>query len=95
LLTEKAARDAYDRLASTKFDEHKCDTVVPPVQEQHGYPRFAERARALILRGFLPKTAVEVALNELEFEFRNDPKAMAEAQRNAEEFLQKLRKGLI
>lgn len=95
LLTERSARDAYDRLASAKFDEHECYAAASPVQERAGYRRFAKRARALIQRGFLPKTAVEVTLYELEFESRNDAKAMAEAQRNAEEFLHQIRKRSI
>lgn len=93
LLTEKAAKDAYDRLASANFKTHTCETVGPPAKERSGY--LAERARILIMRGLLPKAAVEVTLHELEFEFRSDPKAMAEARHDAEEFLQKIRKGEI
>jgi Zn-finger protein len=93
-LSEKEARDAYDRLAAAKFAEHNCEecSLVP---EQSATSTVADRARILVMRGYTPKVAVEIVLYELEFEHRNDPGFMAKARVEAEEFLHRIRKGLI
>jgi len=96
LLTSKDARDAYDRLAAGKFDGHSCESEpAAPAAKQHVEGPFAERVRGLIARGFKPKVAIELALHEIEFEFRNSPKIVEKARVDAEEFLQKIGKGLI
>jgi hypothetical protein len=94
LLTGKEARDAYDRLASAKFGDHDCKeySALPVQSSMSG---FTERARTLIMRGYKPKIAVEIVLHELEFEHRNNPEALAKARGDAEEFLARIRKGLI
>ena len=90
------AKDAYDRLASTRFREHECETEKsPPAAPPNAGPTFADRARLLIMRGFKPKDAVEVVLKEIALTCRNEPEAMEKARSAAEDFLQKIRKGLI
>lgn len=94
LLTDPQAKSAFDRLASAKFRSHDC--------AQHG-PRaapmdadsFADRARKLVLRGFKPKDAAEITLQEIVFESRNDPHVVEKAQQDAEDFLRRVKEGLI
>jgi hypothetical protein len=94
LLTDQDAKSAYDRLASSQFKEHNCAA--------HGQPAivadpesFTARARKLVTRGFKPKDAVEITLQELRFENRNNPAAIKKAQEDAEDFLRHVRDGLI
>lgn len=90
------AKDAYDRLAAAKFRDHKCEAEAPaPVPKQDTGPTFADRARTLIKGGYKPKDAVEVVLQETALEHRNEPNVMAKAREDAEDFLLKVRKGLI
>lgn len=56
---------------------------------------FAERARRIIKRGYTPKVAVELALHEIESEDGSNPWIMKKARIDAEEFLLKVRGGLI
>ena len=97
-LTGEEAKDAYDRLAAAKFRDHKCeaDTHVPatPNSGPTG-PTFADRARMLIKGGVKPKDAVEVVLQETELEHRNNPAAIEKTRLDAQDFLLKIRKGLI
>lgn len=96
LLGDKDARDAYDRLAAAKFREHECTTQgssAAPVKNEG--PTFAERARALIRSGYRPKVAVELVMQEIALEHRNDPRLMEKAKQDADDFLLKIRKGLI
>jgi hypothetical protein len=99
LLSGQEAKGAYDRLATSKFNEHKCwaGTGVSAAEQEKldaGSP-VAERARTLIKRGYTPKVAVELVLHEMEFEHINNPKMMEKARADAEAFLLKVRKGLI
>ena len=82
LLTGKEARDAYDRLASAKFREHTCEsqTAAPTFKPSTG-PTFADRASTLIRRGYKPKDAVELILQEIALESRNNPLVMKKAVR--------------
>jgi hypothetical protein len=98
LLSGEEAMAAYDRLAAAKFREHKCEAqTTPPVKQlpKQDATGFADRARALIKRGYRPKVAVELALQEIEMEFGHKPSAMDKARADAEEFLSKVSKGLI
>ena len=101
LLSGGEARDAYDRLAAVKFREHKCEaetSLSAAKRETKGSAAdtaFADRARVLIKRGYTPKVAVELVLQETEVEHRNDPRIMERARADAEDFLQRARKGLI
>lgn len=99
LLGGEEAMGAYDRLAAAKFKDHKCEgnasastakNEVKPVDNS-----FAERAQALIKRGYKPKVAVDLVLQEIEMEFGHKPSLMEKARTDAEDFLQRVRKGLI
>lgn len=88
---------AYDRLAAAKFKDHKCETE-PSAPRKDAKPvdnSFAERAQALIKRGYKPKIAVDLVLQEIDMEFGHKPAIMEKARADAEDFLQRMRKGLI
>lgn len=94
MLTNQDAKSAYDRLASSKFQEHDCTA--------HGEPAvladtesFAARARKLVTRGFKPKDAAQITLQEIVFENRNDPNVAKKAETDAEDFLRRVKDGLI
>jgi len=100
LLSREDARGAYDRLATVKFREHKCEAKDSLPEAEQGIrrdaePTFAERARKLISRGYKPKDAVELVIQETALEHRNEPKIMERARTDAEDFLLKVRRGLI
>ena len=100
LLTGREAKAAYDRLAAVKFREHLCEaeTSLPAVKQEFtpdADPTFAERARKLIAQGYKPKDAVELVVEETALENRNDPRIIEKARADAEDFLLKVRKGLI
>jgi len=100
LLRGEEAKGAYDRLAAVKFREHSCEPDTRLSSEKQGTTQYADtaftdRVRKLIKRGYTPKVAVELALQETEVEYRNDPRIMEKARADAEDFLQKARKGLI
>ncbi len=91
---------AYDRLAAVKFREHKCEpetsfSADKEVTKRDADNAFAERARMLIKRGYRPKVAVDLVLHETEIEHRNDRRIMEKAHADAEDFLLRVRKGLI
>lgn len=96
MLGGKEAKDAYDRLAAAKFREHTCEAQAgsPAVKQKSG-PTFADRAGKLIRGGYKPKDAVELVVQEIALEHRNDPAVIEKARADAEEFLLKVRKGLI
>jgi hypothetical protein len=100
LLSGEEAKGAYDRLAAGKFREHKCEAM-SVLSAENQEPKwdadnaFAERARMLIKRGYTPKVAVELVLHETEIEHRNDSRMMEKAHADAEDFLLRIRKGLI
>ncbi len=94
LLTNPEAKSAYDRLALSQFQSHDCLA--------HGKPAivtdsesFTERARKLVNRGFKPKDAADITLQEITFENRSDPYAAKKAQQDAEDFLRHVKEGLI
>ena len=100
LLTGEEAMGAYHRLAAVKFREHHCEAETSPPASKQEIKRdadttFAERARMLIRRGYKPKDAVDFVLQETEIEQGNDPGTMEKARADAEEFLLKVRSGLI
>ena len=100
LLGGEEAKSAYDRLAAGKFREHKCEAGASPFaveQEtrQDSSALLAERARALIKRGYTPKVAVELVLHEMEFEHGSNSRLMEKARADGEDFLLRVRKGLI
>lgn len=92
LLSDPEAKSAYDRLARAKFDEHEC--AAHPKMAAGAEDSFTTRARKLISRGYKPKDAVELVLEEIMLEYRNEPKKVEKARADAQEFLSDLRKGL-
>lgn len=100
LLSGEDATAAYDRLAAAKFREHNCEGLYgPPAAKQETKREldnsFAERAQMLIKHGYRPKVAVELVLQEKELEYGNNPARMERARADAEDFLLRIRKGLI
>jgi hypothetical protein len=98
LLAGEDAMAAYDRLAAAKFQEHQCEAASAPAKleiKPEPDSAFAARARLLIKRGYKPKVAVELVLQEKELECLNDPAGMQKARAEAEDFLLRIRKGLI
>ena len=94
LLSASDAKSAYDRLASGKFQEHDCS--------EHGAPTyvpdadsFVERARKLVVRGFKPKDAADLTLQEITLEYRNDAAKLERARADAADFLRRVKDGLI
>jgi len=94
LLSDTEARAAFDRVAAKRFEDHIC--------ADHGMraggsdpDSFAERARKLVVRGFKPKDAAEITMQEIVFESRNEPGAAAKAAADAEDFLRRVKDGLI
>ena len=49
----------------------------------------------LVKVGYKPKDAVEIALDEIGLEHRNDARIMTKARADAQEFLQKVKDGRI
>jgi hypothetical protein len=49
----------------------------------------------MVAHGYKPKDAVELFLQEAALEFRNQPKVLAQAKSEADDFLRRLRAGLI
>src|SRR5207244_13478473 len=96
LLKATDARIAYDRLPRAKFDDHsfanhpRRQAPIPPQPDEDS---FCSRARKLISRGYKPKDAVELVVEEILLEHRYEPKKIEKARADAEEFLSGLRKG--
>ena len=94
LLTGPEAKSAYDRLALAKFRDHKCAEHSPRMPSATG-PSVTERIRKLIARGYKPKDAIGIVLQEVQFEFREKPEVLQSAHDEAEEFLRRMREGII
>ena len=99
LLADPEARRAYDRLAAAKFRDHQCEIKVqsraaapPPQATDTG---LAARARVLVMRGYKPKDAVELVLQEMALEYSGHSSIMERARKESQEFLDKIRRGLI
>jgi hypothetical protein len=99
LLSGEEAMAAYDRLAAAKFRDHKCEAHATFPAKEPAKPvadtPVSERARMLIKRGYKPKVAVELVLHEMEIEHGRDRTFMEKTRADAEDFLTKVRKGLI
>ena len=93
LLTDAGAKSAFDRLARARFQEHDCLKFSPASGAEE--KSFADRVRELVARGYKPKDAVELVLQEVSLEHRHDPRVMERAQADADEFLRRLREGTI
>jgi len=94
LLSDPAAKTAYDRLAAGKFRDHACEAH--PSRPKSSEPAsFTARIRSLVGQGFKPKDAVDILLQEVALEFHNDPKLLARARADGEDFLRRMREGLM
>lgn len=94
LLNDTEAKNAYDRLAAAKFREHKCEDHLMRLATAPS-DSFTARIKKMISHGYKPKDAVELFLQEVQLEYRNQPKVLAQAQLEADDFLRRLRAGLI
>ncbi|MGA8150084.1 MAG: hypothetical protein WB952_03985 [Terriglobales bacterium] len=94
LLSDPSAKTAYDRLAAGKFRQHACENY-PSRQKSSEPASFTARIRSLVGQGFKPKDAVEILLQEVALEYRNDEKMIARARADGEDFLRRMREGLM
>ena len=95
LLHDPEAKTAYDRLAAAKFRDHKCADYHSRLAPADDPDSFTPRIRKLVSQGFKPKDAVELFLQEIALEYRNQPKVLAQAKADGEDFLRRVRAGLI
>ncbi len=94
LLNDPDAKTAFDRIAIGKFRKHNC-AEYPIRLPSSGGESFTARIRKLVSKGFKPKDAVELVLQEASIEYPRQPKMLAQAQQEGEDFLRRLRAGLI
>jgi hypothetical protein len=94
LLSESEARTAYDRLAKAQFHDHDCAGHLPRMAMGDA-DSFTARIRKLAAKGFKPKDAADLMLQEVALEYRHDPKIMAQARTEADDFLRRVKAGLI
>ena len=99
LLADPEARRAYDRLVAAKFRDHQCQNRFQPRPDppnpQSADTGLAERARVLVMRGYKPKDAVELVLQEMALEYSGHSNIMERARKESQDFLDKIRRGLI
>jgi hypothetical protein len=95
LLGDADAKTAFDRLAAAKFREHKCVEHLARLAPATETDSFTPRIRKLVSQGFKPKDAVELFLQEIALEYRNQPKVLEQAKADGEDFLRRVRAGLI
>ena len=86
---------SQDRLAAGKFRDHKCADHLSRLGSADDADSFTPRIRKLVTQGFKPKDAVELFLQEIALEYRNQPKVQAQAKADGEDFLRRVRAGLI
>jgi len=94
LLNDPEAKNAYDRLAAGKFREHNCSDHAVRLPGT-GAVSFTARIRKMVAHGYKPKDAVELVLQEVALEYPNQPKILDQARAEGEDFLRRLRAGLI
>jgi hypothetical protein len=94
LLNDPEAKTAYDRLAAGKFRQHNCADHRTRLAKT-GPESFTARIRKLVAHGFKPKDAVDLLLQEVALESPHQPKVLAQAKAEGEDFLRRLRAGLI
>lgn len=94
LLSDPAAKSAYDRLAAGKFREHACEHFLSRLKSAEP-TSFTERIRKLVSQGLKPKDAIDILLQELELEHGNDPKILGQARKDGEDYLRRIREGLV
>lgn len=94
LLNDPDAKTAYDRIAIGKFRKHNCSDYPMRPPSSFG-DSFTLRIRKLVSKGFKPKDAVELILQEASIEYPGQPKVVDQAKQEGEDFLRRLRAGLI
>ena len=94
LLAASDAKAAYDRLAEGKFRQHSCEHFRPRMQAPEA-GSYLTRLKKLVAQGFKPKDAVEILLQEVELETRGDQRVMQQARQDGEDFLRRVRQGLL
>jgi hypothetical protein len=94
LLNDPEAKNAYDRLATGKFREHSCSDHAPRLAVP-GHVSFTTRIRKMVAHGYKPKDAVELVLQEVALEYPGQPKMLDQARAEGDDFLRRLRAGLI
>ena len=94
LLSTPEARSAYDRLSLAKFREHEC-AEHPGRETFVALPSVTERIRKLATRGFKPKDAIDIVLQEVQLELRDKPAAIESAKAEAQDFLRRIREGIL
>lgn len=94
LLSDPEALRAFDRLARDKFIAHSCaDLPTQPAPVLH--ESATERMRGLVRRGYKPKDAAEIVLQEILLEHGPGTKKALQAEEEAREFLRRVRDGII
>ncbi|HZP61899.1 MAG TPA: hypothetical protein VFB28_00680 [Terriglobales bacterium] len=94
LLSDPEAKTAYDRLATAKFRQHDCAHYLPRLKSAEP-ASFTERIRKLVSQGFKPKDAVDILLQEVELENQNEHAVLDQARREGQDFLRRIREGLM
>src|SRR5436309_12962758 len=90
LLSDPEAKKAYDSLASAKFQRHDCATHRPVSLAPES---FINRAKGLVMRGFKPKDAAELASREMMCEDEHDADIARKVQIEAKDFLRRVQSG--
>jgi uncharacterized protein YoaH (UPF0181 family) len=94
LLNDPEAKTAYDRLAKAKFQKHACESHLARMKSADD-ENYSGLIRKLVAQGFKPKDAVEIFLQEVTLEHRNEPKILERARSAGEDFLRRVREGLV
>jgi hypothetical protein len=94
LLNDPAAKSAYDRLAAGKFADHNCADYSARMQSVDP-GSFTERMRQLVSKGFKPKDAADIVLQEAQLEYKDNARMLERAESDAQDFLRRVREGLI
>lgn len=94
LLAASDAKAAYDRLAEGKFRQHSCEHYRPRAQAPEA-GTYLTRLKKLVGQGFKPKDAVEILLQEVELETHGDQRVVQQARLDGEDFLRRVRQGLL
>ena len=94
LLSDPEARDAFDRLASAKFKVHDCASH-PRTALVEAHEVFIKRMREFVSRGYKPKDAADLVVQDAMLEHRANPELIQRARSEAEEFIRRVREGRI
>ena len=78
-------KEGLRQLASAKFQRHDCATHQPVASLDPD--TFIARAKGLVMRGFKPKDAAEIASKEIMFENDHDPDIARKVQIEVNDFL--------